>query len=166
MRHISNIFDHKKSSPGIEFLGDIPSIKIFNSTIDGWPAFFKRLMDVTIALSLLILLSPIFAAVAIAVMLSSPGPIFFVQKRVGLGKRIFRLYKFRTMFQNAEDRQDEIENLNEASGPVFKIKHDPRITTVGRLLRRTSIDELPREPCLPCDQRDRQEANISYGQNF
>jgi len=138
VRHVSNIYSHE-----IEFIGDIPSIKIYKSTIDGWPAFFKRLIDLVLALFILILLSPLFIATAIAIMLSSPGPIFFIQNRVGLGKRIFRLYKFRTMLQDAEEKQNEIEYLNEASGPAFKIKSDPRVTKLGRFLRKKSIDELP-----------------------
>ena len=75
--------------------------------------------------------------------LTSPGPVLFVQERVGLGKRSFRLYKFRTMMQGAEKKLAELEHLNEMSGPVFKIKNDPRITKIGHFLRKTSIDELP-----------------------
>jgi lipopolysaccharide/colanic/teichoic acid biosynthesis glycosyltransferase len=77
------------------------------------------------------------------ILLTSPGPVLFTQKRVGLHKRDFLVYKFRTMVVGAEKRQKEIEHLNEVSGPVFKIKNDPRITTVGKFLRKTSIDELP-----------------------
>ncbi len=80
---------------------------------------------------------------AIAIKLSSPGPVFFVQKRIGYNKRVFRLYKFRTMVENAEKSQQVLEKLNEMDGPVFKIQDDPRITPIGRWLRRLSIDELP-----------------------
>jgi lipopolysaccharide/colanic/teichoic acid biosynthesis glycosyltransferase len=74
---------------------------------------------------------------------ASDGPVFFLQERIGYNKRRFRIYKFRTMIQGAEHMMAELESLNEASGPVFKIKNDPRITLLGKFLRRTSIDELP-----------------------
>lgn len=105
--------------------------------------FFKRLLDVTLSAILLVALGPLFAAVALAVKLTSPGPVFFSQDRVGRNKRLFKLYKFRSMFLDAEQRKSEFMHMNEMDGPVFKIKHDPRITPVGRFLRKTSIDELP-----------------------
>jgi lipopolysaccharide/colanic/teichoic acid biosynthesis glycosyltransferase len=80
---------------------------------------------------------------AVAVKLTSPGPVMFSQERHGLHKRRFRMHKLRTMYADAEARQAELEAQNEASGPVFKIRRDPRVTPVGRLLRRTSLDELP-----------------------
>ena len=75
--------------------------------------------------------------------MTSPGPAFFIQERVGLNKRIFRLYKFRTMVKDAKQKQAELEDLNECMGAAFKITNDPRITTVGKFLRKVSIDELP-----------------------
>jgi lipopolysaccharide/colanic/teichoic acid biosynthesis glycosyltransferase len=92
---------------------------------------------------LLIVLAPIFLIVAILIKLDSTGSAFFVQDRVGLNKRRFRMYKFRTMAGDAEKKQSELECLNEADGPVFKIKNDPRVTRLGRFLRKSSIDELP-----------------------
>jgi lipopolysaccharide/colanic/teichoic acid biosynthesis glycosyltransferase len=88
-------------------------------------------------------LAPLFATVVLLIKLTSPGPIFFLQDRVGYNKRTFRICKFRTMVPNAEKLMANLEKMNEASGPVFKIKDDPRITSVGKFLRRTSIDELP-----------------------
>lgn len=79
----------------------------------------------------------------ILIKLDSPGPVFFIQKRVGYNKRLFKAYKFRTMIKGAEKQQSKLEQLNEMSGPVFKIKNDPRITKIGRIMRKTSIDELP-----------------------
>jgi len=114
-----------------------------NSVFEGWPLVFKRLLDIIISAILLILLAPMFLIVAILVKFDSPGPIFFVQERVGLNKRKFQLYKFRTMVANAEQRQAELESLNEADGPVFKIKEDPRVSPIGKFLRKASIDELP-----------------------
>jgi lipopolysaccharide/colanic/teichoic acid biosynthesis glycosyltransferase len=81
--------------------------------------------------------------IAAAVKLDSPGPVFFGQERVGLGKRRFRMLKFRTMVDGSDRLQAQLEHLNEAQGPVFKIANDPRITRVGRILRRTSLDEIP-----------------------
>jgi len=103
----------------------------------------KRLIDFFGAAALVALLSPLLLAAAAAVKLTSPGPVFFAQERVGMNKRRFKLLKFRSMVADAERRRKEIEHLNEVDGPVFKIKDDPRITKVGRLIRKTSIDELP-----------------------
>jgi exopolysaccharide biosynthesis polyprenyl glycosylphosphotransferase len=111
--------------------------------LQGWPVVFKRAVDIVVSAILILLLLPLLALTAIAIRLTSKGPAMFVQKRLGLNKRHFGIYKFRTMVIDAEKRQKEIEHLNEVSGPVFKIKNDPRITPLGRLLRKTSIDELP-----------------------
>jgi exopolysaccharide biosynthesis polyprenyl glycosylphosphotransferase len=105
--------------------------------------FLKRILDVTGSGAALLLLSPLLALVAALVKATSPGPVFFVQERSGLNGRRFGCVKFRTMVADAEARKAEIEHLNEVNGPVFKIKNDPRITPVGRVLRRWSIDELP-----------------------
>ncbi len=103
----------------------------------------KRLADIVISLTALTLLSPVMLAAALAIKLSSPGPILFAQDRVGMNQRRFKLFKFRSMVADAETRKRELEHLNEVDGPVFKIGNDPRITPVGRFLRKTSIDELP-----------------------
>ncbi len=92
---------------------------------------------------MIIILLPVFVAAALLIKLTSPGPVFFVQERVGYNKRRFKLYKFRTMVPGAEKKQKELEQLNEMSGPVFKIGKDPRITPIGKFLRKTSVDELP-----------------------
>jgi exopolysaccharide biosynthesis polyprenyl glycosylphosphotransferase len=110
---------------------------------NGWPTLIKRVLDFCISLVLLILLAPLLLVTAIFIKLTSPGPVFFAQKRIGFNKRIFTIYKFRTMVMDAEQRLREIEHLNEVSGPVFKIKNDPRLTLIGKFLRKTSIDELP-----------------------
>ena len=110
---------------------------------DGVPVLTKRTLDVVLSVLLLVLASPTLLVTALVITLTSPGPIFFVQERVGLNKRTFRLFKFRTMTVDAEERLPELEHLNEVKGPAFKIKNDPRITPVGRFLRRSSIDELP-----------------------
>ena len=103
----------------------------------------KRMIDIGIAATTLLVLSPLLASVALIIKLTSPGPVFFVQDRVGMNQRRFRLYKFRSMVVDAEQRRGEFAHLNEQDGPAFKISHDPRITPIGRFIRKTSIDELP-----------------------
>lgn len=103
----------------------------------------KRLLDTALSIAVLIILLPVMAVVAILIKLTSPGPVLFVQKRVGMNQRQFRLYKFRSMVADAEARKLELEHLNERDGPAFKIDNDPRITRIGRFIRKTSIDELP-----------------------
>ncbi|TMF91244.1 MAG: sugar transferase [Chloroflexi bacterium] len=103
----------------------------------------KRALDVVLSLLFLAGALPLLLVIVLAVRLDSPGPVLFVQERVGLRGRRFRFYKFRSMYADAERRLAEVQHLNEATGPVFKVKNDPRITRVGRLLRRTSLDELP-----------------------
>jgi exopolysaccharide biosynthesis polyprenyl glycosylphosphotransferase len=137
------IFDMKiAGSRGNVFDGDA-QIAARSGGSGGWPFFLKRMIDIVISFVLLVLLAPLFLVVAALLKITSPGPIFFWQERVGLNKRKFTIYKFRTMIPNAERIQEELLYLNEMNGPVFKIKHDPRVTSIGRILRKTSIDELP-----------------------
>jgi exopolysaccharide biosynthesis polyprenyl glycosylphosphotransferase len=105
--------------------------------------FFKRIFDVVVSGSSLVVLSPLLACIAAMIRITSPGPVLFQQTRCGLGGRRFTLYKFRSMINNAEQLRAELHQLNELDGPVFKITDDPRITPVGRWLRRFSLDELP-----------------------
>ncbi len=111
----------------------------FLKPLPGW----KRMMDVAGSTVLLLLLSPLFAMVALAVRVTSRGPIIFRQQRAGMGGAPFTFYKFRTMFDGADAQKEALRAQNEVSGPVFKMKRDPRITPIGRILRRTSLDELP-----------------------
>jgi len=103
----------------------------------------KRVVDILLAGTALVLISPVFIVTSLLIRLTSPGPIFFTQERCGLNGRRFNMLKFRTMVENAESMKDNLDNLNEMAGPVFKIKKDPRITRVGRFLRKYSLDELP-----------------------
>nr|WP_264852226.1 sugar transferase [Clostridium sp. E14] len=103
----------------------------------------KRLIDIIGALCGIVLLSPIMLIVAIAIKFESKGPIIFAQERVGQHGKTFKMYKFRSMVVNAEELLSKLEDKNEMSGPMFKIKEDPRITKVGKFIRKTSIDELP-----------------------
>lgn len=103
----------------------------------------KRITDIVCSLVGLIILSPILLCTAIAIKIDSKGPILFKQDRVGKDEQIFSMYKFRSMVVNAEELKKNLEKENEMSGPMFKIKKDPRVTRVGRFIRKTSIDELP-----------------------
>jgi exopolysaccharide biosynthesis polyprenyl glycosylphosphotransferase len=143
VRFISNLFDGKMSRPHVEVMEGDSLITHYSVTLDGWPVVIKRVVDIAVSLFMSLLLLPVFLLTALLIKLTSPGPVFFVQKRLGLNKRHFGIYKFRTMVVDAEKRMKEIEHLNEVSGPVFKIKNDPRITPIGKFLRKTSIDELP-----------------------
>ena len=106
--------------------------------------FFKRTIDILGSGIGLIILSPIFILVALAIKIEDPkGKVFFVQERCGKSNKLFEMYKFRSMISNAEELLEELICENEMDGPVFKIKEDPRITRVGRFIRKTSIDELP-----------------------
>jgi exopolysaccharide biosynthesis polyprenyl glycosylphosphotransferase len=116
---------------------------IFKMVHDDYRHRIKRALDVVGSTFGLVLLAPLFLAVAILIKCTSEGPVFFAQERYGLGKRTFRIFKFRTMIVNAEAAQAALEHMNENSGPVFKIFNDPRVTKIGAILRRTSIDELP-----------------------
>ncbi len=109
----------------------------------GWSVWAKRIFDYMVSWLLVVVLSPVVVLIALAIKITSPGPAFFIQERVGLQKRRFRMLKFRTMYKNSEQKQEELEALNEASGPVFKLRDDPRVTPVGHFLRRTSLDEIP-----------------------
>ena len=103
----------------------------------------KRVFDTTLSLLGLIALSPVFLVIALLVKITSKGPVFYAQKRVGKGGRVFNFYKFRSMVINADEIKKTLMAQNEATGPIFKMKHDPRITTVGRFIRKYSLDELP-----------------------
>ena len=105
--------------------------------------FLKRTGDILISLLGLIVLSPVLAVVALLIWLEDRGPVIFTQERNGLNNRIFKMYKFRSMVINAAALRSEMEKYNELDGPAFKMKHDPRITRIGRFIRKTSLDELP-----------------------
>lgn len=145
VRVIANLFDSKgarASAEGSE--NDSDSLIIYSrSSVEEWPIVAKRIIDFIISGLVITSLFPLLLVVSVLIKVATPGPVFFVQKRVGLNKRHFNVYKFRTMVVDAERRMSELERLNEVSGPVFKIKNDPRMTPIGKFLRKTSIDELP-----------------------
>ncbi|HVN87203.1 MAG TPA: sugar transferase [Candidatus Binatia bacterium] len=120
-----------------------PVLTIHSGPPESFGLVAKRAIDIVGATLALVLLAPLLLIVAILVKLDSKGPIFFAQERVGFNRRRFRAFKFRTMVTDAEQLQASLESLNEADGPVFKIENDPRVTRLGRWLRRLSIDEIP-----------------------
>jgi exopolysaccharide biosynthesis polyprenyl glycosylphosphotransferase len=143
IRYLSQLFDTKIAQSKAEKFEDFAVVTMSSGPQDDWQYLAKRTIDIILASVLTILTSPLMIFAAIAIKITSSGPILFVQDRIGYNKRIFRLYKFRTMVVGAEKLQRELEDLNEMDGPVFKIRNDPRITKIGRWLRKTSIDELP-----------------------
>jgi exopolysaccharide biosynthesis polyprenyl glycosylphosphotransferase len=142
-RIVPDLFQLALSQVDIEDLGGIPIIGVRAISITGWKLAFKRTSDIILSLAGLILLSPLMLLISVATKLDSPGPVLFKQVRVGKGGRSFLCYKFRSMRQGAEEERPQLADRDEAVGPTFKIRHDPRCTRVGRFLRRTSLDELP-----------------------
>jgi exopolysaccharide biosynthesis polyprenyl glycosylphosphotransferase len=124
-------------------IGDEKFLTFINIPHNLFALTIKKIMDISISLFLTIILSPFLLAISLVIWLTSPGPVVFKQTRVGLRGRQFSLYKFRTMVANAENLKKELEGENEADGPVFKIKDDPRVTTIGKFLRKSGLDELP-----------------------
>jgi len=124
-------------------LGNFPLLEFETFHAKEWQLFFKRVCDIILAIIFIIIASPIFLITTIAIKLTSKGPTFYSQIRSGLNGRKFTLYKFRSMIVGAEMKKKHLEKMNEMDGPVFKMKHDPRITKVGKIIRRLSIDELP-----------------------
>lgn len=148
-------------SSGVELvivsrLTDVAGPRVHMSHVEGLPLVYvslprftgsahaaKRVIDVVFSSLALVVLSPVFLVIAIAIRLDSPGPVFFRQTRIGARGRPFQILKFRTMVPDAEARKAALADQNEGAGPLFKLKNDPRVTRVGRVLRRTSLDELP-----------------------
>lgn len=140
---LSDLFPQKLARSHTGDLDGLPIVSLHSVPPFSWRTEAKRLFDLVVGTFLLLVFAPLFVLAAVAIKLDSPGPVFFIQDRFGLNKRRFRMIKFRTMRADAEARMQEIEHLNEKSGPIFKIRNDPRITRVGRWLRKTSVDELP-----------------------
>ena len=127
----------------LDQINGIPLIGMQPVAITGFNLAVKRLLDVLVSILALTLAAPFWLLIPIAIKLDSPGPVLFNQVRIGRAGRPFVVHKFRSMVVDAEEQKDSLRSLNEADGPLFKIKEDPRTTRVGRLIRRTSLDELP-----------------------
>lgn len=127
----------------LEIIRDIPMIVSSPVAQNYWFFAIKRIFDIIISFLLLILFSPLFLCVAIAIQINSSGPIFYLSQRVGRNGKLFTIYKFRSMKVNAEKEKEKLLEKSHRDGPLFKIQNDPRVTSVGKFLRKTSIDELP-----------------------
>ena len=143
VRIVPDMFQMSLSRLQTVDLGGVPLIGVQEIEISRGKTLFKRAMDVAISLVGLVVLIPLLILIALAIRLDSRGPVIFRQIRVGKGERVFAMYKFRSMREGAEEEQEQLMDQNEASGPLFKIKNDPRVTGVGRFLRRSSLDEVP-----------------------
>ena len=131
------------SQAQVEMFEGQPVITFFREAML-WHLLAKRLLDILVSGFLLVVLIPLLVVVGLLVKATSPGPAIFSQERIGMNRRRFRMHKFRSMYRDAEQRRQEVEHLNEMKGgPVFKILNDPRITRLGRYLRKSSLDELP-----------------------
>lgn len=134
----------QKTNSFVSSIGTYPVVTYHTITLNNYEQMLKRAMDIIISIVAIIIASPIMLITAIAVKLDSPGPAIFAQKRVGQNGRTFKLYKFRSMYTDAEERKKDLLAQNEIQGGVmFKMKNDPRVTKVGKFIRKTSIDELP-----------------------
>ncbi len=141
-RVMLNFFPHLVAKVQLEELHGIAFLTFTTVPTDEFMLTVKRALDLSISCLLLVLLSPLLLVTAVMIKLTSPGPVLFRQERIGLHGRKFILYKFRSMYKDAEERKRALLDSNEMDGPVFKMKNDPRITPLGRFLRRSSIDEL------------------------
>ena len=146
----SGVIEHNKIDAGeanYKKTYEIPvaSLITYEVEIEEKPVYsmIKRLLDIAASLLALVLLSPLFLIVSLLVFVTDPGNPFFVQDRIGKDGKCFKIFKFRSMHKNADERKEELLEHNEADGPTFKIADDPRTTTIGKFIRKTSIDELP-----------------------
>ena len=138
-----NIFQNRVARLELEELDGVPFLTFTTTPSNETHLALKRLLDIAVSTIMLGLAVPVILLAALLIKITSPGSVLFKQRRIGLNGRMFTLYKFRTMIADAHARRDELAHLNEMNGPVFKLKDDPRITPVGRWLRRFSLDELP-----------------------
>ena len=139
----SQLFSMSTTKAHLNHFDETPFLTFDNPPSDHFALKLKNTLSVLAAFFILLVWSPVLLAISALIKLTSKGPIFFKQKRVGLRGRTFYMYKFRTMVINAEELKEQLMEANEADGPVFKIKNDPRITKLGRILRKTGLDELP-----------------------
>jgi exopolysaccharide biosynthesis polyprenyl glycosylphosphotransferase len=143
IRVVPDLYDGLAWNSSVEYIGQFPTIPLHRSEGHEIGHLLKRLMDIVLSLSCLFIVSPIFLAIAIAVKFDSPGPIFYGSERIGKKGRVFECIKFRTMVRDAERKRSDILHMNERDGVLFKVRNDPRITRLGRFLRKYSLDELP-----------------------
>ncbi|MGE5381912.1 MAG: sugar transferase [Omnitrophica WOR_2 bacterium] len=139
----SSFFHMSSTKTHLTYYEDVPFLSFSNIPTGKFSHNWKMIIDILASFFILLIWSPVIIFIALAIKISSKGPVIFKQKRVGLRGRIFEIYKFRTMVIDAENQRVHLEQLNEMDGPVFKIKNDPRVTKVGKILRKTGMDEIP-----------------------
>lgn len=142
-RIVPDLFQMTISRMHVEDIAGVPMIGVKEVSISGLNQVVKRTIDLVFAGLVLVIGAPLMALVALMIKMESPGPVLFRQERVGRNGRCFTVFKFRSMVEGAEEQQEALQELNEADGPLFKIRADPRMTRVGKLLRKFSLDELP-----------------------
>jgi exopolysaccharide biosynthesis polyprenyl glycosylphosphotransferase len=140
---VPDLYELSLNRVELDAINGIPLLSIKETTLHGWNQLTKRALDVLLAGGALMLFAPLWALIALAIKLDSPGPVLFRQERVGRGETRFQVLKFRSMREDADQIVHQLLGQNEATGPLFKIKNDPRLTRVGRVLRRWSLDEWP-----------------------
>jgi exopolysaccharide biosynthesis polyprenyl glycosylphosphotransferase len=140
---IPDLYELSLSRIDMDAIEGIPLLGIKQVSLNTWQGLITRLIDIIVSATILIIGFPLWLFLALAIVLSSSGPIIYKQTRIGLKGRAFQIYKFRSMYKDADQRLAYLLSQNEAEGPLFKIKNDPRITPIGRFLRRTSLDEIP-----------------------
>jgi len=143
LRMVPDMYDGLAWNSPIEYIGQFPTIPLHCGHVPEIGLLLKRAMDIVLASLTLLILSPVLLIIAIAVKLDSHGPVFYTSERIGKKGRVFRCIKFRTMVRDAEKRRADVMHMNERDGVLFKITNDPRITKLGRILRKYSLDELP-----------------------
>jgi exopolysaccharide biosynthesis polyprenyl glycosylphosphotransferase len=143
LRVVPDMYDGLAWNSPIEYIGQFPTIPLHCGHVPELGLLFKRAFDIVFSLALLLVVSPLLVAIAIAIKLDSPGPVLYSSERIGKKGVVFRCTKFRTMVRDAEKRRAELMHMNERDGVLFKVSNDPRITNLGRFLRKYSLDELP-----------------------
>jgi len=142
-RVVPDLFQLSLGGVDVEAINGIPLISVKETALTGFNLALKRAVDLTLTVLAIVLLSPVWLIIAVAIKLDSRGPVFFRQERIGRGGKPFTVFKFRSMYHDAEARMAELRAHNEADGPLFKMRADPRRTRVGRFIRKTSLDEWP-----------------------
>jgi exopolysaccharide biosynthesis polyprenyl glycosylphosphotransferase len=143
LRVVPDLYDGVAWTNPIEYIGQFPTIPLYRGVVPELGIILKRVFDAVFSLLFLVVLAPLLVAIAIAIKLDSPGPVFYASERIGKKGIVFRCIKFRTMVPDADERRAEIMHMNERDDVLFKVSNDPRITRLGRLLRKYSLDELP-----------------------
>jgi exopolysaccharide biosynthesis polyprenyl glycosylphosphotransferase len=143
LRVVPDMYDGLAWNSPIEYIGQFPTIPLHTGHVPEMGLVLKRVIDVLLAAVTMAVLSPVLLAIALAVKLDSRGPVFYSSERIGKKGRVFKCFKFRTMVRDAEERRADVMHMNERDGVLFKIANDPRITRLGRFLRKYSLDELP-----------------------